>query len=369
MIVITTLNIVVVFIAYLARLEKHRYLLVWAFILLILVLGIRYGYGNDFFNYKYIFKHGAYEAETGDEDYGWLILNRVFFPIGFSSLVFFLTVLEHLMLYDLIRRYVSPHYYWLALFIYLFNPYFMLIGLSMMRQFLVQILGFYVIEYVYKRKFIHFAALIIVCVSIHKIGLLLIPLALFPFASRISYGKKTILLFTVIGVFSFFFLITRMDSIIEGLIEFFAEYDMKYGNSYLNASAIGEEERLNPKMLLRYAIYVFLLIRNFKFLSETNASRYFAIVVIFGTLFIPFATISQMAMRVSWIYSFVVIVALPLLLREERIPIIKYGSIFFILILLLREYEGFFISEIYSKYYANFHTIFSEYAIYDITMY
>ena len=185
--------------SYLARFEKHRYLLAWAFILLISVLGIRYGYGNDFFNYEYFFEHGSYTAESEDPDPGWLLLNRLFKPFGFSTFVFFLTAIEHLMLYDLIRRYVSPNYYWFALFIYLFNPFFMLIGLSMMRQFLVQILGIYAMEYIYKRKFIHFAVLILVCVSIHKVGLLLIPFALFPLTSKISFGKGTVLFFLVIG--------------------------------------------------------------------------------------------------------------------------------------------------------------------------
>ena len=369
MIVITVLNIIVVFMSYLARFEKHRYLLAWAFILLISVLGIRYGYGNDFFNYEYFFNHGSYYKESEDPDPGWLLLNKLFKPFGFSSFVFFLTAIEHLMLYDLIRRYVSPNYYWLALFIYLFNPYFMLIGLSMMRQFLVQVLGFYAIEYVYKRKFIHFAVLILVCVSIHKIGLLLIPFALFPLASKISFGKGTILFFLVIGVFSFFFLFTRMDSIIESLVEIFAESDMKYGDSYLNANVLREEQRLNPKMLLRYAIYILLLVRNYNYLSDSDAGRYFSIVVTFGTLFIPFAVISPMAMRASWVYSIVVFIALPLLLKEERKAVIKYGSIFFILFLLLREYEGHFISDIYGIYYMNFHTVFSDEAINDIIMY
>lgn len=370
MLVVTTLNIVVVLMAYLARDEKHRYLLAWAFAILIMVLGIRYGYGNDFFSYKYMFDHGYPEAgDAEDIEPGWFLLNKLFKPFGFSTFVFFLTAIEHLMLYDLIRRYVSPQYYWFAVFIYLFNPSFMLIGLSMMRQFLVQILGFYAIEYVYKRKFIHFAVLILVCVSIHKVGLLLIPFALFPLASKISFSKGTISFLLVIGFLILFFIISRMDTIIQSLVEIFAESDMKYGKSYLSKSDLSEEQRLNPKILIRYALYILLLVRNFKNISAFNCNRFFAVMVTFGILFIPFATISPMAMRVSWIYSMAVIIALPMLLQKEQLPIIRIIVVLVFVLILFREFENHFISDIYGAYYVNYHTIFSDYAINNIRLY
>ena len=367
MIVITVLNIVVVFMSYLARFEKHRYLLAWAFVLLIFVLGIRYGYGNDFFNYKYFFEHGSYTTESEDPDPGWLLLNKLFKPFGFSTFVFFLTAIEHLMLYDLIRRYVTPQYYWLALFIYLFNPYFMLIGLSMMRQFLVQLLSFYAMELIYKRKWIHFLLIVIFSVSIHKVGLLLIPLAIIPFISKRTDSRKMLLSFVGIGLFLIFFITIKMDDIINILIELFAESDMKYGDSYLDD--LNEEYRINPKMILRYVLYILLLVRTIKYLPDSNSSKNFAVEVTFGVLFIPFATLVPMAIRASWIYSIVIIIALPLLLTKERNVVVKYVVILLFCILLVRDYESHFISDIYGKYYANFHTIFSEYAIHGIPMY
>jgi len=367
MIVITVLNIIVVFMSYLARFEKHRYLLAWAFILLISVLGIRYGYGNDFFNYEYFFNHGSYYKESEDPDPGWLLLNKLFKPFGFSSFVFFLTAIEHLMLYDLIRRYVSPNYYWLALFIYLFNPYFMLIGLSMMRQFLVQVLGFYAMELIYKRKWLQFLLIVIFSVSIHKVGLLLIPLAIIPFMSKRTYSRKMLLSFVGIGLFLIFFITIKMDDIINVLIELFEESDMKYGDSYLDD--LSEEYRINPKMILRYVLYILLLVRTIKYLPDSNSSKNFAVEVTFGVLFIPFGELVPMAIRASWIYSMVIIIALPLLLRKERNTAIRYVVLVLFCLLLVRDYEGHFISDIYGKYYMHFHTIFSEYATYDIRLY
>ena len=366
MLVVTVLNIIVVSMAYLARDEKHRYLLAWAFALLAIVLGLRYGYGNDFFSYKYMFDHGY--PERGDEEGlepGWRLLNHIFRPLGFSSMVFFITVIEHLMIYDIIRRYVSPNYYWLALFIYLFNPWFMLIGLSMMRQFLVQILGFYAMDFAYKKKLFHFVLIVLIAISIHKIALLLIPLCLFPYISK-WFSNSFLPLIVLLIVF---IVVIKRDVIIDNLIIFFTETDMSYGDSYLSESALSEEHRINPKLIVRYLIYIVLLIRNLKFLSVSDSSRLFAIEVTLGLLFFPFATISPMAIRTSWIYSIVMIVSMPLLLQYEKLPQIKYGAIFLLFLILLREYQTHFISDIYGAYYAHYYTVFSYYAINDIRLF
>ena len=369
MVVITLLNILVVLMAYLSRDEKHRYLLAWAFAILIMVLGIRYGYGNDFFSYKYMFEHGyPEEGDAENVELGWRFLNQIFKPLGFSSMVFFLTVVEHLMLYDIIRRYTPPNYYWLALFIYLFNPYFMLIGLSMMRQFLVQILGFYAMEYAYKRKLIIFVLIVLICISVHKVGFLLFPLYLFPYLSKVS--TKYMLLLTILPtIIAIVLMYVKMDLIIERLIELFGESGMKYGESYLNSTVLSEEYRVNPKMVFRYVLYFVLLIKNYNFLPNSNASKLFAIEVTLGVLFIPFASISPMAIRVSWIYSMVVIIAMPFLMGHERSLNIRRVVMLVFSILLLRDYYNHFFSDIWGAQYLNFYTIFSDYAIYDIRLF
>ena len=369
MLVITALNIVVVIMAYLARFDKHRYLLAWAFLLLALVLGIRYGYGNDFFTYKYMFDHGYPEKGLAENvEPGWFFLNQLFRPFGFSVFVFLLTVVEHLLLYNLIRRYVPPHYYWLAVFIYLFNPSYMLIGLSMMRQFFVQILGFYAMAFAYKRKYIQFAVIILICISIHKVGYLLVPLIMIPWILRFS-SSKSLLIFSSVILFGIIYIATNMNVVIDNLVEIFAQSDMKYGNSYLNDTDIGEERRINPKLIIMYALYLLLLARTFKFLPDNNPSKLFAIEVTLGLIFIPFSIISPMAMRTSWVYSIVVIITMPLLIQYEKVPIIKYGTIICFALLLFREYYNHFCSDIYGAYYMNYHTIFSEYAIDNIRMY
>ena len=242
MLVVTALNIIVVSMAFFARIDKYRYLLGWAFVLLAIILGIRYGYGNDFFSYKYMFDHGYPEGGFADEvEPGWHILMRLFKPFGFSCLVFFLTAIEHIMLFDIIRRYVPPQYYWLAVCIYVFNPDYMLIGLSMMRQFLVQLIGLYAVGFAIKKKIIPFFAIVMMGFFIHKVALLFLPLFL------LSYIRTSKWLIFV-GVFvAFYIVINNMLTIIETISQNIQATDMKYAQSYLNEEILNTNKSLEIK--------------------------------------------------------------------------------------------------------------------------
>lgn len=354
MVIITALNIVVVIMAYLARIEKHRYLLAWAFMLMIMVLGIRYGYGNDYYSYEYFFNHGELdEGNSENVELGWRLINNLFKPFGFPTLVFFLTAIEHLMLYDLVRRYIPANYYWFALFLYVFNPNYMLIGLSMMRQFPVQIIGLYALEKAIDKKYFQFIFLFLIAFSIHKVALLFFLLLLLPYI-------KTPKWWMFIGIFVVLFLIVNnLMMIIEEIIILIQGTEMKYADTYLNDQVLGDESKLGLKHIIHYFVFMVVFIHCVKYVDERK--RAFAWMVILGVMILPFQMIFPMAMRTSWIYSFAEILGLPLLLSKEKIPILKYGlTCLFIFNVLFFEYRSFWWSDIYGAYYRNFTTILSE---------
>lgn len=363
MVVITLLNIVVVIMSYLARVENHRSLLAWAFILMALVLGLRYGYGNDFFSYKYMFENGyPVSGFTDDVEPGWFLLNKLFKPFGFSAFVFFLTCVEHLMLYDLIRRYVPSKYYWLAVFIYVFNPDYMLIGLSMMRQFLVQLIGLYAVGFAVKKQIVPFLALILLGFFIHKVAILLLPLYFLPYIRPLKWWMF-ILVFVAL-----FVVINSMSAIIEVSIDSIQETGMKYADSYLNEEILSDNNSLGIRYIYHYLIYMLIFVFNINKLESFDKT--YSWMVVIGVFFLPFAQLFPMAIRTSWIYTIAEIISLPLLFSKERIPIIKYGiSFIFVLITLWIDYRSFWWSEIYGRYYENYYTIFSEYAINNIRLY
>lgn len=350
MIVITVLNIIVVFMSYLARFEKHRYLLAWAFAILIMVLGIRYGYGNDFFSYKYMFDHGYPEAgDAEDIEPGWFLLNKLFKPFGFSTFVFFLTAIEHLMLYNLIRRHVPANYYWFAVFIYVFYSSYMLVGLSMMRQFLVQIIGLYVMEYAIRRKIIPFILLIIIAFTIHKVALLLLPLYLLPYLKTIRWWMLMIILLVL------FFVLNRMEFLIDQLIMLIQGANMKYADSYLSDDILGGSHTWEKKVLLPFVIYFIFFVRNMKFLNKAEMS--FSWMVVLGLFIVPFQHMFPMAFRAVWIYSFAEILMLPLLISKERIPLLRYSLLFLYMASIILQYISFFRSETFGQHYRYFKTI------------
>ena len=223
-------------------------------------------------------------------------------------------------------------------------------------------------EYADKKKLIPFVLIVLICVSIHKVGYLLFPLIFLPRLLESSSSKSLFILSSVI-LLGMIYIATKMDVVIDILIELFTESDMKYGDSYLNDDALSEELQINPKLIIRYALYVILLIRSYKYLPNTNPSKLFAVEVAFGLLFLPFAQLSPMAIRVSWIFSVVVIIVMPILVKYEKVAMLKYGIILIFSSLLLRDYYNHFFSEIYGAYYMNYHTIFSEYAINNIRLY
>ena len=363
MIIITSLNIVVVLMAYLARFENHRYLLGWAFVLLAMTLGIRYGYGNDFFAYKYMFDHGYPEDGFRDDvELGWFFLNKLFKPFGFSSFVFFLTAIEHVMLYDLIRRYIPPQYYWLAVFIYVFNSDYMLIGLSMMRQFMVQLIGLYAVEFAVKKQLVPFLILFLIGFFIHKVALLLLPLFLLPYIRSNKWW-----LFVMVFV-ALYVVIHNMSAIIEVSFEGIQNTGMKYANSYLNDDILIDNKSLEIKYIYHYFIYLVLFLLNVNKLDQFDKT--YSWMVILGVFFLPFAVLFPMAIRTSWIYTIAEIISLPLLFSKERIPLVKYGLIsLFVFITLWIDYRTFFWSEIYGPYFENYHTIFSYFSINNIRLY
>ena len=354
MIIITVLNIVVVILAFLARSDKYRFLLALAFLLLAFVLGIRFEYGNDYLNYKYIYVHG--EADDAAEiEPGWLLLMYLFRPVGFYGFVFGLSVIEHLMLWDIIRRHLKPNYYWLATFFYVFNADYMLIGLSMMRQFLVMLLGFYALEMSIKKKIIPFFFIISCGFFIHKMSLLYLPLLGLPYVINLFSSKWMFLVLFVSMIIVFI----SMMQIIEIIIPIINDSGELYAARYLNDKVLNDNHSLGRRYIIQYAVYMFYLIRNYKNLFSSY-EKCVALEVILGCFFLPFFNLFFLAIRLAWMFTIAEIISFPLLISKEKKMFVKYMFTFaYMLFVVVFEYRYIFYSETYGKYYQVFRTIFS----------
>lgn len=352
MVVITLLNIVVVFMAYLAREEKHRYLLAWAFVLLSCVLGIRYGYGNDFFPYLQIFNY-SFNGWDGNQEYGWYVINCLFHPFGFSSLIFFLTCLESFIIYKVINEYVSSDWFWFAMFIYVFNISNMLIGLSMLRQELAMCIGLYALKYVNDRKIIPFLILCTVASSMHSIAYLLFPLYLLPYANRLFSNKWGVFVICLV----LYIVYTHLGDIVFGAVENMKEDDLVYANSgYIASQELNDEKSVRKIHFIRIFIYLFFYLRSIKYLNDKQ--RVYSNVVLLGYSMVPFVVFIRMIVRASWIYTIAEIVAFPLIVKYEKNLFLKTLLMIINMALVLFEFFEVFYSDIYGAYFYSYRTIF-----------
>ena len=352
MVVVTVLNAIVVLLAYLAKFRNYRFMLAFAFLLLAVVLGIRYNYGNDYLSYKYIFVHGESD-ENAKIELGWLFLMTLFRPIGFYGFVFVLTLIEHIILWDIIRRHVNPNWYWLAVFLYVFNSDYMLIGLSMMRQFLVMLLGFYAVEFAVKKRLGYFLLIISCGFLVHKITLLYMPLYFLPYATKLFSSKwmfvAVFVLMTVVFV--------SMMKIVEVIIPIINDTGEIYAMKYISDKVLNDEHSLGRRYIIHYAIYMLFLFRNFNKLD--NYGKCVALEVVLGCFIIPFYNLFFLAIRLSWMFTIVEIISFPLLVSMEKKTILKYRTTFlFMIFVVLFEFRYIFNSETYGRHYQVFRTIF-----------
>ena len=355
MILVTALNIIVVIMAYQARFPNYRYLLACAFLLLALVLGIRYGYGNDYMSYKYFFDHGFPDVGA-DEDVetGWYLLNKLFKPFGFPALVFFLTFVEHLMIYDIIRKNVDPEWYWLSVFIYVFNPYYMLVGLSMMRQFFVQVLGLYAVSYLVRERYLTYVVIVLFASLFHKVSFLLLFLLFVPYVIRITKSSWGIIVL-LIAIFVSYLAVWKLAQFLFPLI---AELSGSYASKYLNSFILSDEYKIGLKTIVCYVIYVYILLRNINNLDDCD--KYYPVEVLFALFILPFALIFPMASRISWIFSFAEIISLPILFKKDNYMLVKpFICLVLIIGIQLLSYREFFYSEVYGEHFMYYKTILS----------
>ena len=352
MIVITVLNVVVVIMAYLVRFRNNRILLAYAFLLLAIVLGIRYDYGND---YKPYYEDFIKSYTTRDEyyEYGWYLLYCLFHPFGFFCLVFTLTCVENFIIYKIIEKYVPKEWIWFAVFIYVFNMGYLLIGLSMMRQFLVMCIGLYSLKYVANRNLLCFLILCSIATFFHTIAILLFPLYFAPFFAKL-FDNKWGLILIFLGAYIIYI---HIADIVLSFVIGAKENDLAYGHSvYMSAEEMKEEKPLRRMYIVRFIIFLIFYIRNIKAIAISQ--RIYSVSVFLSYFVIPFVTFFTMAIRASWVYSFAEIVAFPLLLSHERNRMIKVSLIPIYLFSILFEYFDVFSSSIYGAHYMNYHTIF-----------
>lgn len=354
MIAVTFINLLAVFLAFLSRAQKFRYCFGLSIIILICFYSIRFNYGNDYPAYLNMFKTinsyatVTYSTDTYDIERGWIFLNRVFAPLGFFSLVIFITIFQFGTIYWLIKKYVHRNYRFIALFFYLFSSGLMLTMLSMMRQCFAINLILFSIPFILNRKFWISLPIILLAAQFHQSAYMMLILPFTIYLQKLDYKTYRIIF---LALFALLFLMSDfLHNTIGNIIEsYFGKYSIYFEeNQRLSlGSGLG--------FIFNIIFFCLLVISDKQF---NNTQSWFIKMSALSYMFIPLGFITPSIGRIGTYFSVMSPIGItPVLKNIKKNLIILLLSILYILITLY-GYFGFFYSEIFHSGFFEYHTIF-----------
>jgi hypothetical protein len=306
MIATTLMGFLAVFFAFLARYRNMRYGLTLSFLLIFLFLALRYQFGNDYNSYLGIFEEiNSYASfnlfdKTIHVEPGWIVLCKLFKPLGFFAMVAVLALLNCIIYYRFIKSYLPVQYYWLAVFIYLFDPGFMLTHASAMRQSLTIAIFIFSIKYIFKKDAIRYILCIVIAWFFHSSALVLLPVY---FLGLVNWkiNKVTATIFFLLFLSLFVFSSSIMPYINQLVSVYFDQYEF-----YQDPGSVGSG------LGILYVSITFLLILYFDRFQDKETSLLFKIGII-SFIFIPLSLLIQLIGRMGMYFKVSLIIAYPLI--------------------------------------------------------
>lgn len=338
-----------------------------AFIILAIFLSIRYEFGNDYNAYLNNFKEFTfYSFELTDFDkwaslqargeYGFVILNKVFEPVGFFGFIIFLSIFSLYALYRIIKRYVSPQWYWFAIAILVFNPSFLIIGIAgAIRQWIAVTLFILTFDFIRKQKIIQFIIVMLIASTIHTTALAIIPFCLISFLNIDKFSKTKIAVLSAL-IALWFIVIPRIGY--ELFLPLFQNESMEYYTGYMAADT-------------GYNIFGIssLLVIGIPFicLSQINKMehdmRLMCLLVMCSVLFIPMVSVNTMIGRLAWYFSIFTIIVFPktmeILRQKGKISLIRL-IVTALLVYYIYLFIAHFLDPLWYDTSYHFHTIFEQ---------
>jgi len=330
--------------AYIAGRRKTRWGLKTCFTLIFLFLGLRYNFGNDYQAYLDSF-HGLTDLSLGFEP-GWTYVARLFEPLGFFTMIAVLALINCVVYYRFIKKYLPPRLYWLAVFLYVFNPDFMLVHSSAMRQSVAIMLFVYSLDYLYKKDAFRYFACIGLASLFHFSALILFPVYLIGlFDWRIDRFRALILVSVFAAMFVFGGVLSNY------LTRFVGAYFTKY-SVYQDAGVV------RSGLGFLYLSAMFALTLSFQKLQPRQTAIMFDIAII-GFLLMPLTLLIELSARVGMYFAPATIVTYPVILRNLRNPLTKGIYLTLLLGFVAYKFVTFFYSDTWRGAFGTYQTIFS----------
>jgi len=305
-----------------------------AFILLVLVIGLRYGFGIDYLSYLHIFDQLGNSWSVERLEPGFYFLNWIIKELGAPGelMIFICFFISLYFLHITIQKY-SP--YPELSYLVFFSIGLLFFYTSGIRQAMAISICFFSFRYIVESKVYHFLGILILATTFHLTALVFLPIY---FLARIRYNQY----------FLFFVYGASLITIFRPLLIFELAHpivSLVYGDRFSNilmeiAGVETKNTGLGLKVIFYNALAVFSIIFYRKF-SDDPFKLVLTNLFILGMLSTNvFSGVPDIA-RLTWYYTSFMILFLPVLigsLKNFHLRISVYLFFFAALFLLLIRY-------------------------------
>jgi hypothetical protein len=379
-----------VVLAYLTRRKQNGVGLKLAFFVIFVFLALRYDYGNDYMNYLDGYNKITTQFRiylTGEQwEPGWRLLHLFFRPFGFFAMIAFTSLATCVVFYWFVRSYVPAQYQWLAIFLYFFDPYQMLVAASGMRQNVVILLFLIAIKFLYEKNIIIYLLLTCAGAMFHVSGIILPPLVLLAYIN-VKLNKFIV---SVIGL-----MFVSMFVFGQTLFYYASQFVHRFTPTYAEQYLYGWRIRLRTGLGFIYSMFQLIAIfyfagiesaphtetsegddKDMEFAQSLEDSEQMSIdpkaaflnidarrllfkLAIIAFLFTPLSMQSMMFIRLNMYFTPVFIAVFPIILFTTRDRFFHLVFLSSLMAFTLYKFWGFFRSPVWVDKFGTYQTIFS----------
>ena len=347
--------------------DKHifRWGFAVAMISLTVFTAIRYEWGVDMPAYEKMFNEINTQSEVLSDlfkfdiiglksgEYGWRILNYLCQPIGFFGMTMLISAFEGCVVYWFIKKYVPLGYLWFAVFIYVFNSNLLVLGCSMMRQWLATCIILTAMPAFAKGRPIRYFLLVYIASTIHTSALLFAPLFLF----RILRNMELTLSRMVPLVFVTLLWLYVLGNMLGGRFfdYLFSSDTFEMYSSYQVSIVNSENDLVGSASLLNCIIILICVFVSYKSSQDITAITW----LMFGYIIVlPLLARVPMMGRLTFYCETIGLMAFPNGYKNIKSSILKTIILIWILFWYLYLFFGFFSDSNWRHSFYEYHTIF-----------
>ena len=314
--IVIAINIFVVILAYLSQYNKSKSFFNLAFLIIFLTTAFRFNFGTDYANYHEIYNTirqsnfiNLISYDKLNIERGWGVLNYILKPIGFFGLIIVISAFLCYTYYSLIKKYVEPKYYWLAIFTYVFTFDIMWIQFSAIRQALAIAIFVHSVRYLNeKENTARYILLIIIAGMVHSSAYFMLPFLILKI-EKIRENKKTQALIYAIFFGVMFYGKTYLSQLME-LSSFVS------GERYLGLFTTETNFITTITGSIAWSFLLFIILYYSKF-QQKQKKIYFYIVSLYCLVYV-FTPLVWLADRIGYYFIVFSIVVFPLIIKQEK---------------------------------------------------